>query len=99
MIEWESGEIITETLAIMAAADPVTCAIYAREHGLLDKPGWKRFKNIAKHKKQFTCQVNQVRLRSFNTINMVLKFQGHMIMLCGLIKRLGTPYGETPHVY
>jgi hypothetical protein len=43
------------------------CAIYAREHGLLDKPGWKRFKNIAKTEKQFTHQVNQAKIRSFNT--------------------------------
>jgi hypothetical protein len=56
MIEWENGEITTEPLALIATDDPVTCAIYAREHGLLDKPGWKRFKNIAKHEKQFTRQ-------------------------------------------
>jgi hypothetical protein len=51
MIKWENGDITTEPPAIIAADDPVTCAIYAREHGLLDKPGWKRFKNIAKHEK------------------------------------------------
>jgi Reverse transcriptase (RNA-dependent DNA polymerase) len=66
MIEWENGEITTEPLAIKAADDPVTCAIYAREHGLLDKPRWKRFKNIAKHEKRLTRQVNQAKLRSFN---------------------------------
>jgi hypothetical protein len=67
MIEWENGEMTTEPLSIIAAYDPVTCAIYATEHGRLDKPGRKRFKNIAKHKKQFTGQVNQAKLRSFNT--------------------------------
>jgi hypothetical protein len=66
MIEWENEEITTEPLAIIAADNPVTCAIYAREHGRLDKPGWKRFKNIAKHEKQFTRQVNQAKIRSFN---------------------------------
>jgi Reverse transcriptase (RNA-dependent DNA polymerase) len=66
MIGWENGEITTEPLAVIAADDPVTCAIYAREHGLLDKSGWKRFKNIAKREKQFTRQVNQAKLRSFN---------------------------------
>jgi hypothetical protein len=62
MIEWENGEITT----IIAADDTVTFAIYAREYRLLDKPGWKRFKNIAKHEKQFTRQVYLAKLRSFN---------------------------------
>jgi hypothetical protein len=62
----ERGDHHTEPLAIIAADDPVTCAIYAREHKLLDKTGWKRFKNIARHKKQFTRQVNQAKRRSLN---------------------------------
>jgi hypothetical protein len=41
MIEWENGEIITEPLAIIAADDPVTCAIYARDNNLLDLAEWK----------------------------------------------------------
>jgi hypothetical protein len=28
MIEWENGEITSEPLAVIAADDPVTCAIY-----------------------------------------------------------------------
>jgi Reverse transcriptase (RNA-dependent DNA polymerase) len=67
MIEWENGAITTEPLAIISADNQVTCAIYAKDHGLLDKPGWKRFKNIEKHEMQFTRQVNQAKLRSFNT--------------------------------
>jgi hypothetical protein len=39
VIDWENGEITTEPLSMMAADDPVTCANYSREHGLLDKPG------------------------------------------------------------
>ena len=34
-IEWENGEITDEPLSIIAADDPVTCAIYARENNLL----------------------------------------------------------------
>jgi hypothetical protein len=30
MIEWENGEMTTDPIAIIAADDPVTCAIYAR---------------------------------------------------------------------
>jgi hypothetical protein len=45
-MEWENGEIAEEPLAIIVADDPVTCAIYAKEKGLLDKEGWKA--NISK---------------------------------------------------
>jgi hypothetical protein len=36
LVEWETGEITAEPLSVIAADDPVTCAIYARENGLLD---------------------------------------------------------------
>jgi len=48
LVEWETGEITAEPLQAIAADDPVTCAIYARENGLLDLPGWRRFRNLAK---------------------------------------------------
>jgi cytidylate kinase len=41
--------------------------VYAREHGLLDTPGWKRFKRIAKREKVLRRAVNQAKIRSFNT--------------------------------
>ena len=47
MVEWENGETTTEPLHLIAADDPVTCAIYAKDNDLLDKEGWKRFKGIA----------------------------------------------------
>ena len=49
MIEWENGEITAEPLSIIAADDPVTCAIYARDNNLLELDGWKHFKQIVKH--------------------------------------------------
>ena len=67
MIEWENGEITSEPLTIIAADDPVTCAIYAKENGLLDLDGWKQFKGIAKRDKKFLCMVNQAKLRSYCT--------------------------------
>jgi hypothetical protein len=48
MVEWENGEITTEPLTVIAADDPVSCAIYARDKNLLEAEGWKRFKGIAK---------------------------------------------------
>jgi hypothetical protein len=67
MIEWENGEITSEPLGIIAADDPVTCAIYARENDLLEQPGWKRFKGIAKRQKKMFRMANQAKLRSFRT--------------------------------
>ena len=67
MVEWENGEITSEPLKIIAADDPVTCAIYAKENNLLETEGWKRFKGIAKRQKKFTRMVNQAKLRSYST--------------------------------
>jgi hypothetical protein len=67
LIEWENREITEEPLKVIATDDPVTCATYARENGLLDKPGWKHFWHIAKNEKKFTRMVNQAKLKSFNT--------------------------------
>jgi hypothetical protein len=39
LVEWENGEITTEPLSVIAANDPVICAVYAREHDLLDVKG------------------------------------------------------------
>ena len=39
-IEWENGEITYEPLDVIAANDPITCAIYARENCLLNELGW-----------------------------------------------------------
>lgn len=65
MVEWENGEITTEPLTNIAADDPVTCAVYARENDLLETPGWRRFKRLAKREKKLLRIVNQAKLRSF----------------------------------
>ena len=67
MIEWENGETTSEPLKMVAADDPVTCAIYARENNLLNVPGWKQFKALARREKKFLRMVNQAKLRSYNT--------------------------------
>ena len=41
MVGWENGEITTEPLLIIAADDPISCAIHARDNNLLDVDGWK----------------------------------------------------------
>ena len=40
LVEWETGESTYKPLDVIAADDPVTCAIYAKEKGLLNEPGW-----------------------------------------------------------
>ncbi len=56
MIEWENGESTTQSLA--AANDPITCAIYARDHALLMIAGWKCFNGITKCEKKFLRMAN-----------------------------------------
>jgi hypothetical protein len=67
MIEWETGEITKEPLSMIAKDDPVTCAIYAKDHNLLELPGWTRFKKIAKQQKKLLRMTNQAKLRSYNS--------------------------------
>jgi hypothetical protein len=67
MIEWVNGETTTEPLSVIAIDDPITCAMYALENNLLDKPGWKRFSKMARRQKKLFHEANQVKLRSFRT--------------------------------
>ena len=59
-----TGESTYEPLDVIAADDPVTCAIYAKEKGLLDKPRWQCFRLIAKRESRLLCMENQAKLRS-----------------------------------
>jgi hypothetical protein len=43
LIEWETGDTTYEPLDLIASDDPVTCAQYAKQHGLLDTEGLKWF--------------------------------------------------------
>ena len=36
MVEWESGEVTYEPLTLISKDDPITCAVYAKKHDLLD---------------------------------------------------------------
>ena len=65
LIKWEDGSRTYEPLDIIAEDDPLSCALYAKEKGLLDKPGWKRFKAIARREKKLTRMINQAKRKSF----------------------------------
>jgi hypothetical protein len=68
LVEWENGEITTEPLSVIAADNPVTCAVYPRAHDLLDVEGWKRFRNLAKCENHFLHLVKQASTESPKTM-------------------------------
>ena len=66
-VKWENGEVSYKPLHTIAANDPVTCAIYAKDNALLDTDGWKRFCSLAKRAKKMLHMVNQSKLQSYKT--------------------------------
>ena len=63
MVEWESGEVTYEPLTLISKDDPITCAVYAKKHDLLDTIGWKHLKRYAKTSKRLIRAVKQSRIR------------------------------------
>ena len=67
MIQWEDGQTTSEPLDEFAKTNPVPCAIYARDNGLLETKGWIRFKRIANSEKKFLRMVKQAHLQSYHS--------------------------------
>ena len=63
IVEWESGEVTYEPLALISKDDPITCAVYAKKHDLLDTTRWKHLKRYAKTSKRLIRAVKQSRIR------------------------------------
>ena len=63
MVEWDSGEVTYEPLTLISKDDPITCAVYAKKHDLLDTTGWKHLKRYAKTSKRLIRAVKQSRIR------------------------------------
>ena len=63
MVEWESGEVTYEPLTLISKDDPITCAVYAKIHDLLDTTGWRHLKRYAKTSKRLIRAVQQSRIR------------------------------------
>ena len=63
MVEWESGEVTYEPLTLISKDDPITCAVYAKKHDLLDTTGWRHLKRYAKTSKRPIRAVKQSRIR------------------------------------
>ena len=62
LVHWEDGSETFEPLSVMSKEDPLTCALYAKDHDLLDTPGWKSLKRIASREVKFTRMVKQAKL-------------------------------------
>ena len=61
----EKWEITSELLKIIAESYSITCAIYAKDNNLLNKPGWKQFKPKAKKDGKFLRLVNTAKIKSY----------------------------------
>ena len=62
MTHWEDGSYTYEPLSQLKADDPVTVAVYAKQNGLLDEPGFKSLKKIANQEKKMLRMLNQSKL-------------------------------------
>ena len=62
LVNWETGERTYEPLHVVAADDPVTCAIYEKENGLLEEDGCHCFCRIANWQKKCICLINEAKL-------------------------------------
>ena len=67
LVEWEDGSETYEPLDIVAKDDPAICAKYAKENKLLNIPGWKRFKRLAKREKTLQRMMNAAKRKSVRT--------------------------------
>ena len=60
---WEDDSETYEPLSTFIKDDPITVTEYAKEHDLLEEPGWKRLKRFAKNEKQLGRMINQAKLK------------------------------------
>ena len=63
-ILWENGATSIKPLSLIAADDPMSCAIYARKNSLFNLPEWKRLKGVAKRQGQLFRLISQAKLQN-----------------------------------
>jgi hypothetical protein len=61
LVEWKTGETTHEPLDLIASDNPVTSTQYAKQHGLLDTEGWKRFRRITSEFPKVERLINQAK--------------------------------------
>ena len=68
-ILWTDGSMTWEPLTAIINTDPVTVAVYAKEHGLLETPGWKTLKRYTRRAKKLIRMINaNKRAQRYNSI-------------------------------
>ena len=86
-----------EPLSITATDDPVSCAIYTKENGLLDTPGWHCFKPLAKWDQRQIQMANKAKLKTYSRMP---KFKSgyHVLTItrkpCSWARSMATPSGH-----
>ena len=63
-VKWEDGSETDEPLNSMIAQDPITCAVYAKKHKLLDTPGWTKLRKYARRTKVLERRLKQAKLKT-----------------------------------
>eukprot|EP00957_Ditylum_brightwellii_P053256 4038058-Ditylum_brightwellii.AAC.1 len=66
LIKWADGSKTWEPINLVGKTDKVTLAAYAKEHDLLETPGWKFLKPTARRAKKLQRMLNQARRASHN---------------------------------
>ena len=59
MVDWGDGTVTYEPLSIMKANDVISCIRYGKKNGLLNEPGWKSLKGVAKSVHKLNRLLNQ----------------------------------------
>ena len=62
-IRWGDNTVDWRLLGDIFNDDPVEVAMYAKENGMLDEPGWRRCKNYVKNNKKLARMIHQARLK------------------------------------
>ena len=63
MIKWDTGETSYESLSLVVEDDPLSCAVYAKRHGLLNTPGWKHLKKYVRTNRRLLRAAKQSKIR------------------------------------
>ena len=78
MIKWDTGETSYEPLSLIVQDDPITYAIYAKKHSLLNTPGWKHLKRNVETSRRLLRAAKQFKIRQVRkaiSINLAIKSQ------------------------
>ena len=66
-VEWSDGSETWEPLTLISKDDPLSCARYAKQHDLLDTPGWKHLKRFAKKERKVQRMIYRMKARRRGT--------------------------------